>query len=233
MKTSKTLKYIFISFLLVQAVAVAWGQEKKPETAEWFPAQGFTLGVNLAGPVSSLLNSERKGFSFLTRISLMDKWNLYGEAGFENVNFDKPEYSYTSNGSFFKVGVERNMLKKSESGFIDQLLLGGSYGFSFQNHGASQFRVVNNYWNDYSGSFDSYLMSSHWIEISAGPRAELFKNFFMGWSLHIKAFLFRSNREIMTPYLMPGYGNGDNKINASFSYNIEYMIPWKKAKVVK
>ena len=225
MKISRILKYLFISFLFLIPLNIN-GQNNE----EWFPSQGFTLGVNLAGPFTTIINNERNGFSFLTRISVKDQFNLYGELGFENVNFEKPEYHYNSNGSFFKLGLERNILKTAEAGRIDNLLVGAFYGFAVQQHGASRIFIPNGYWDNHAGRMGAYAMSSHWFEISGGPRMELFKNFFVGWSMHLRILIYRNNSNIMDPYLIPGYGNGGNVVNASFSYNIEYMIPWKKAK---
>ena len=58
----------------------------------------------------------------------------------------------------------------------------------------------------------------------------MFKNFFISWGLHVRLTLYQYNPDIMAPYIVPGFGNGKNRINGSFSYNIEYLIPWKSAK---
>jgi len=231
MKISIMLKYICLISILLFVYLTVTGQDKE----EWTPAQGFTLGANMAVPFNSIFNNERKGFSILSRVTFRNNLYFFGEAGLENISFKRERYDYNANGSFFKVGIERDLLKmkKKEFGRNDNLLTGIYYGYAFQEQGAPKFLISNGYWNDYSGNFRNYFVQSHWLEISLGPRAEMFTNFFLSWSLHIKFTLFRKNPNIMDPYIIPGYGNGNNNVNASFSYNIEYLIPWKKATYIK
>lgn len=219
------LRFIYISILLFVYLS-ATGQNNE----EWIPAQGFTLGVNMAVPFNSIFNDERKGFSILSRVTFKKDLYFFGEAGFENISFEREKYDYNANGSFFKVGMQKDLLKmkKKEVGKNDNLLVGLYYGYAFQEQSAPKFLIANGYWNDYTGKFGSYFVQSHWLELSLGPRAEMFTNFFLSWSLHIKFTLFRKNPDIIAPYIIPGYGNGNNNVNASFSYNIEYLIPWKK-----
>jgi len=221
------LRYIYLISILLFAFLAVSAQNKE----EWTPAQGFTLGANLATPINSFFNNERKGFSLLSRVTFKENLYIFGEAGFENISFEREKYDYNANGSFFKVGMEWDLLKmkKKEFGKNDNLLTGIYYGYAFQEQGAPKYLIPNGYWNDYSGKFGNYFVQSHWFEVSLGPRAEIFTNFFLSWSLHIKFTVFRKNPNIIDPYIIPGYGNGNNNVNASFSYNIEYLIPWKKA----
>jgi hypothetical protein len=124
-------------------------------------------------------------------------------------------------------------IKKKEVGRNDNLLVGAFYGYAVQQHSSPRYLIRNDYWNDFSGNFTKNTVNTHWLEVSLGPRAEMFKNFFLSWSLHILFTVYQNNNGLMDPYLIPGYGNGMNKVNASFSYNIEYLIPWKKEKILK
>jgi hypothetical protein len=202
----------------------------------WIPAKGFTLGVNMVAPINSIFNNERAGFSFLSRITTYKpRFYIFAEAGYENIDFKNKHYNYSSNGSFFKLGMEYDLLKmkKKVVGRNDNLLLGAFYGYALQQHSAPNYLIRNDYWDDYHGTFGNNTVNSHWLEISLGPRAEMFKNFFLSWSLHILFTVYQDKNGIMLPYLIPGYGNGNNKVNATFSYNIEYLIPWKKEKILK
>jgi len=220
------LKYIYIISILSFVCLAVTCQNKE----EWIPAKGFTLGVNLVNPVNSIFDSERIGFSFFSRITYKNDLYFFGEAGFENISFEKETYSYNSNGSFFKIGMEKDLLKmkKKEVGRNDNLLIGVCYGYAFQEQGAPKFVIANSYWSDYQGKFGNYTVQTHWLDVAFGPRAEMFKNFFMSWCLNIKFTIYQKNPNIISPYVIPGFGNGNNKVNASFSYNIEYLIPWKK-----
>ena len=218
------LKYIFLFSFLLFPLFNIFGQNNE----EWQPAKGITIGVNLVEPVTAIFNNERTGISFLSRVSFKNDIFFFGEVGFENISFKKERYNYDSNGSFLKIGMEKDMLKKKDIGKNDNLLIGLKYGYAFQEQGVSNLLIINGYWDDYTGRFRTYTVSSHYAELSFGPRMELFKNFFVGWSFHIRATFYRNNPDILDPYIIPGYGNGKNRFNGAFSYNVEYLIPWKK-----
>ncbi|MCA1744256.1 MAG: DUF6048 family protein [Bacteroidales bacterium] len=218
------LRYIFISTLIFLGVSAhAQLLEEAVETP-----RGFTLGVNLAGPINKLFDNDRTGISFFTRISIKEDLFFIGEAGFENVNFEKSAYHYDSNGTFVRLGAELDMLPKKEEGSFDNLLIGLQYGFALQEQVASHFLVENGYWDDYTGRMGANTINTHWIELSAGPRAELFKNFYLSWNLHIRVKVADNNTSLLEPYIVPGFGSGDNRLNAGFSYTLEYMIPWNR-----
>ena len=224
-KPLKMLRFIFISLLLLSGSYVLKGQVVELQKQ---PPKGFTLGVNLAGPINKLFDNGRSGISFLSRMSLKSPYSLLAEVGYENVLFENSRYRYSSNGTFFKAGVEYDVFAEKETGSNDNLLFGLHYGYAIQEQEASSFTIENSYWGEYTGRLGVYSVNTHWIELSGGPRMELLKNFFMGWTLQIKLALYRDNPDILSPYLIPGFGNGDNRINLGFSYSVEYMIPWSK-----
>jgi len=218
------LRYIYTSLLFF---IVSFGYSQEVVSWNEIP-RGFTLGVNVAGPVYKLLDSDRSGISFLTRINIKEDLFFFGELGFENISFEKTAYSYDSNGSFLKVGAEIDMLPRKEAGSFDNLLIGLHYGFALHEQEASSFFIENGYWDDYSGSIASNTVNTHWVELSAGPRAEVFKNLYLSWNLHIRVSLTDNNNSILEPYIIPGFGSGDNRLNAGFSYVLEYLIPWNR-----
>lgn len=224
------LRYIFFSVALFCPVMI-YGQAKEEvrKAAENLPKapQGITIGVNLAGPFNSLMDGDRSGFSFVSRFNLAEDYFFMGEAGFEQISFEKEEYDYESNGTFLKAGIEKDMLNNMRS-VIDNLFIGFQYGFALQSQSASRFLANNGYWDDYEGSISSETLTSHWFELSTGPRTEIFKNFYIGWKIHLRVSLINTGQDVMKPYIVPGFGNGDNRVNAAFSYTLEYMIPWKK-----
>jgi hypothetical protein len=193
----------------------------------------ITVGVNLEGPVGHLFDTDKSAFSVISHYKYSSKWFVRAEAGFENLTFSEENqlernYHYESNGTFFKVGILYDFFDVDEPGNNDNIFVGLSYGFGIQKHGSNHFIIENNYWDDFHGSMSKYTLHNHWIEIMAGPRTELLKNLYMGWTLNLRIKLFENNSRVLEPYSIPGYGNGDNNINPGFSYVIEYFIPWGK-----
>jgi len=230
MKILRMLRYLFINILLIGITFSSFGQQKSKANfvgeKEFVPI-GFTLGVNLATPLNSFVDNSRSGVSFLTRINLFEDWFFNGEVGYENVSSDTNVLNYQSNGTFLKVGGEKNILSKKKS-LTDNIFIGVQYGLAIQDQKASSILIENGYWGDYRGSVNSEVVHTHWLEISAGPRVELLRNIYFGWKVHIRAAVYTGGSDMLKPYAVPGYGNGDRKVNGGLSYTIEYMIPWKK-----
>ncbi len=229
-KVCKISSFIFISFwffaglLNAQSLINAGAKQQK---------SGLSLGINLSGPIQGLFDNDKTAFSAVTILSLSSKYYFIGEAGFENLTFSdrnatKRHYAYESNGTFIRAGLLYDIFSVDEAGNNDNIFLGIHYGFALQEHSSSSFSIQNDYWGGHDGSLNKYVLTTHWVEISAGPRTELFKNFFMGWSVNLRFKMFQGNNEVLEPYSIPGFGNGDNQVNLGFSYVLEYMIPWKK-----
>ena len=231
-KLQRISNYIFISFCLV--LLPANGQSKADQdlsSLEEKTPKGMTLGVNLEGPVGHLFDNDKSAFSFVTHINLSSNWFFRGEAGFENLSFsenhaEERNYQYQSNGTFLKAGILYDFFNVEERGNNDNIFIGLNYGYALQKHGSQHFLIQNGYWNDYQSSMDDYFLQTHWVELMAGPRTEIFKNLYMGWTLNLRVKMFQNNSNPLKPYSVPGFGNGNNTINLGFSYLIEYFIPW-------
>ncbi len=115
-----------------------------------------------------------------------------------------------------------------EKGNNDNIFIGLNYGFALQEHRAGGYTISNGYWDDFRDSESAYVLNTHWLEVSAGPRTELLNNLYMGWTVNLRVKILQNNPEELQPYSVPGFGSGDNAVNMGFSYVIEYMIPWKK-----
>ncbi len=224
------LRFLSISILFLVTPNMAFSQRSADIESllknEGVPI-GFTVGVNIATPVISFFDNSRTGVSFMTRINIFEDWFFNGEVGYENVSSNISTLNYQSNGTFLKIGGEKNLLSKKKT-LTDNIFIGVQYGMALQEQSASSIIVENGYWEDYRGSIPSETVQTHWIEVSGGPRAELLKNLYFGWKIHIMTSVALIGQENLKPYAVPGFGNGDKRVNGGFSYTVEYMFPWKK-----
>lgn len=227
------LNFIFISFILFPGMALGQSTKKVDGLLEKQQVQGITLGINLEGPIGRIFDADRSAFSAVTHLNLSPGWFFRGEAGFENLvfseeNAEERSYRYESNGSFLKAGLLYDFFSVDEVGNNDNIFVGLNYGFALQEHRSGGYTIKNDYWGDFHGSESAYVMNTHWLELSAGPRTELFKNLYMGWTVNLRVKILQDNARELQPYSVPGFGNGNNTVNVGFSYVIEYMIPWKR-----
>lgn len=232
-KAPITYSFLFINLFLFSTLLNAQEEEQKNLNKDSDNDRGFTIGINFEGPVGRIFDADKSAFSAVTHIKFADDFFFRGEAGFENLTFSSENiedrnYNYQSNGTFLKAGILYDFFEVEEAGNNDNIFIGLHYGFALQEHGSKRYIIKNGYWNDYTGSQSNYVLNSHWLEITGGPRTEILKNLYMSWTINLRVKLFQDNKNVLQPYSIPGFGSGDNNINAGFSYVIEYYFPWRK-----
>ncbi|MDB4334765.1 DUF6048 family protein [bacterium] len=226
-KALKILRFLFISLSILCSVWTAKAQSKG-ETVKY----GISLGVDISRFLVPLLDPERSCFEINGRITYKDNWFVTGDLGYESVNFDtnssdKKSYSYQSNGSFFRLGMDYDFFTPPEPDADDNIFVGLRYGFAVQEQESPLYTITEEYWGSYSSSISMHTVTSHWIELTLGLRTEVLKNFHMGWMFRFKGKLASDSQTDLQPYTIPGYGKGGENFNMGVAYILEYQIPWR------
>ncbi len=241
------LRYIFTSLVIICTLGTAFSQnaeanadkqvvkkdttsrhvEKKPYL---FKKRGTSLGVDLTRFIIPFVDDGRIAFEASLRTNYKKRAFLVAEAGYENVSFDDKSYVYSSDGIYARIGLDYDIFATEEAGINDNLLIGVRYGFAFQDHEADSYTITDDYWGDYTSSVSRYGVTTHWLEIIGGVRAEVLNNFYLSWLLRLKAKVYTSNSEVLEPYRVPGLGKSSQTFNLDFSYSMEYLIPWGNKK---
>ncbi len=227
-KTSKMLKYILSISLLIGSISM-FGQKVEEQEKQKEPFDpGFAFGLNLGPFITRIYDDERTGFEATARFKYNRKWFAIGELGYENTSFDDKSYEYESNGSFLRLGFDYNFFKVEEFGNNDNVILGLRYGIGITEFNSNHYTISEGYWGDYEGSIPSTTSNAHWGEFVFGLRSEVLKNFYMGWSVRMRRLIAVNQDGDFEPYSIPGFGKRDNTTNLSFTYNLEYHLPFKK-----
>jgi hypothetical protein len=222
----RTYAYSISLLLLLLSFAEVRGQD----TIE-FPLK-IRIGMDIAGPVKyfsdkNILNIE--GFASIDRSA---KRSIIFGAGYLDYQYSQYNYSYLNNGIFMRAGMEFNILKPEKSQGKYWTGVGLSYGIS-RFSSETPFYKQDNYWGSVSSSIPKTKNWGHYLEVSPGVKAEMFKNFSMGWSISVRALLYTSTGKDLKPVYFPGYGSGTKAITSSFKYFLVWNIPYKKIKVIK
>jgi len=207
--------------------------------------RGLSLGIDASKFFIPLMDEDRFSIETNIRTNFKKRMFLVGELGFENISYNDISYSklddgsekidgrpyeYSSNGIFVRAGLDYDIFIVEEENNNDNILIGFRYGFAIQEHQAPLYVIEDSYWGNINSSVSPYSVSSHWIELIGGLRTELFNNFYLSWLVRVKSKLYSSNKEVLLPYRIPGYGKGSKAISLGFSYNLEYQIPWGNKK---
>lgn len=229
------LKYLLSLSLFLYCVGVEAQKKDKELTKEEKKIAnrgnpGIAVGIDLAPFITHLFSNERFGVAADVRYTLNRKWQTVAELGYETVEIDDEKMTYSSDGSFMRLGFDYNMFNVDEEGNSDNILLGLRYGFAMQEHDCSRYTIEEGYWGDYQSMLGSSDVNAHWAELVLGLRSEVLKNVYMGWSVRVRTIIDVGADSVLEPYAIPGYGRRDRSTNLGFTYTLEYHIPFKKKK---
>ena len=186
-------------------------------------------GIDITGPAiwftdKSILNAE----AYISA-DLNEKFALFLGAGYSDYSYSHYNYDYLSKGSFFKAGIDFNLFKPEVAAGKYWAGIGIRYGISSFLSETPSF-THQNYWGTTSTAIGSSRTLGHFIEISPGFRAELFKNFSIGWSVNLRKLISPGQKKDLRPLWLPGYGQGES-VSAGAAYYISWNIPFKKIRV--
>jgi hypothetical protein len=206
--------------------------------------KGLRIGIDLSRFSLYYIEPARTCFQVSADFELIDNVYATVEYGQQQVSLVKKDtseiiiYKYSSSGSYYRIGADFNFLKPKANNPYDMVFLGFRFGSANMNHAAENILVTSGYWGNYSGgAVPKNHINAYWIEFDGGIRAEIFKNFFMGWSACGRIMIHKDKDEFMDPYNIPGYGKGSSKTALGINYSIFYRIPIfkerSKAPVIK
>ncbi|MBN2698934.1 MAG: hypothetical protein JXR52_08915 [Bacteroidales bacterium] len=186
---------------------------------------GPRLGIDMARFAYLFADPRQKGTALSLDFEVYK--NIYPalELGFNSTAFERETFSYASRGFFGRIGLDYNLLPVKDRSVHHIIYAGTRYGTGLFSHRAEHIITPDNYWGDYVRDEYRNNLTGHWLELNAGIRTEVADNFFMGWTVRYMFLISAGKDEIMTPYLVPGYGRADFNRSAGISYWIMYRIP--------
>jgi len=224
----RILKYFFSLLTILFFVIPTFPQEEPVK--EKYRIKGPRFGFDLSRLTLYYFEPERTAYEFSADIEVSRNYYPVVEFGIQEINLEKSIYNYQSEGYYFRLGLEYNFQQNLEIDQYEMVFFGFRYGFSKQNHSADNIIIEDEYWGDYiAGSISESSFYGHWLELSGGIRAELFKNFFVGWVVRGKLLLVKSKHTNMEAYYIPGFGKGNKRLSLGFTYSVYYKIPLFKS----
>lgn len=220
----KTYVYFFSLLILFP------GSFLKAQDTIQFPLK-IRVGIDVYGPVTYFTDRTNMSFEGFMTYDRNEKMALSLGAGYLNYKYSQYNYEYLCKGIFFRGGVDFNLLKPEISAGKYQAGLGLNYGLSFFSPQTDSFQH-DNYWGTVTSSLPRKTSLGHFLEVAPGVRAELFKNFSIGWTLRLKVLISGGGGKDLRPIYFPGFGNGGKTVNAGFNYYLTWNIPFKTIRVI-
>lgn len=210
------------------------GEQPKPsryvaieeEKAHIVLFQGFTLSVDIFGPVSYMVSDYGTAEAAL-RLNLKNTYFPIAEVGYGKCATEdfNTQVSYKVSAPYARIGLDFNMLKdKFQS---NRLYLGARYGVSVYKYDLTGPTMTDPVWGG-SGAFNipQTNCTSHWLEVLMGVEVQIYKNFHMGWAVRYKKELASTKNDYSKPNCIPGYGYTTNASCWGGTYSLIFDLNW-------
>jgi hypothetical protein len=203
--------------------------QDQPQDSVLIPLK-IRAGVEIAGPVIYFTDKNNLGIEGYITGDINEKMAIFMGSGYADYKYSQYNYTYHNKGLFFKAGIDFNLLKPETTKGKYWAGVGLHYGLStFTSE--IPFYKHENYWGTVSSSIALQRSWGHYLEISPGFKAELIKNFTIGWSISLRKLIWDGTGKDLRPIFFPGYGVGGKPFSTALSYFISWNIPYKKIKV--
>lgn len=150
------------------------------------------------------------------------------EMGYSQLSESEDQFDYSSKGSYARAGMDYNLLAVGDRSIHHSITMGFRYGISLFSHQADHVLIPSDYWGDFILASYENKLTGNWFELVGGIKSEVVPNLFLGWSVRYKILLNPNMDPLVTPHIVPGYGNGTADRGFGLSYMICYKIPLLK-----
>ncbi|PHS10085.1 MAG: hypothetical protein COA88_03420 [Kordia sp.] len=224
--------YIFFISLLLSLVTFAQEEVSKDSTKTY--KFGLRVGTDISKLVKTAVIKDYTAFEINADYKFTKKYSLAGEFGNEKRTIDETQINFTTEGSYFKIGVDYNAYKN----WLDMenaIFVGLRYGLSSYKNTLNSYTVFNpdTYWGENGLKTEPINYNSsttHFVEFIIGVKAEIFNNLYLGINAQLKNYVGNKNPDNFENLYIPGFGKttDDSKWGVSFGYTVSYFIPFYK-----
>jgi hypothetical protein len=183
-------------------------------------------GLDILGPIYYLIKPGNMTLEGYIAYDYDIGKSIILEAGHQNYGYSQYNYIYGSKGTFFRGGMDFNLLKPFPSEGKYYAGVGLRYGISFYNYEVPEY-THENYWGIATSSISVSNHVAHFVEIDPGIRTKLMKNVSIGFNVRLKFMVSSGTGKELKPVYIPGYGNGTKGFSPGINYYISICIPYR------
>lgn len=232
MYSKRTLKYIIlsaISFLFLtfsSAIAQTKSTEQSLAIDSISPFKGIAISVDLFGPGAYIFGSDFFSSEIAIEANFSNRFFPIAEIGYGRTDAtnENSQFHYKTAAPYFRIGMNYNIQYKRQR--PDYIYAGIRLGYTSFKYDVNGPDMKDPIWGD-NIPFEYNDISSRalWGEILVGIKAQVYKNFHIGWSLRYRINGYVKKGSNSEPWYIPGYGANSNTKFAA-TYNLIYQFPW-------
>ncbi|MGB1210950.1 MAG: DUF6048 family protein [Lacinutrix venerupis] len=228
-----TIQYVISSFLLCFCLfSNAQEEITTPiDSIQYIQKYGIRIGTDIGKLIRTAADKEYSGFEINGDFRLTKRLFLAAELGTEEKTTTTDFLSATANGSYIKAGIDYNMYT-NWLGMSNMIYSGFRAGFSTFSQTRNSYTVYNQnqFWepqftNTESKEFNN--LSSAWVELIIGIKAEIVNNLFIGINAQLKGKFSEKNPDNFENLYIPGFNKtyDSGNFGVGYGYTISYFIP--------
>jgi hypothetical protein len=194
-----------------------------------FLPTGIRVGTDLLAIGKSKYTNYFKGWEINVDADIYRRYYLTADYGSWTTNYTLTNGIYSSDGRYFRVGVDINFLLKDTD--RNMFFLGvrrGHTGYTdYSDYSYTDPHFNNRVVDVHAGNSNP---SANWNEITAGLRVKLWKYIWLGTTARFKFGYNGHGQEDLISYDVPGYGKTIKKQWWGINYQLFIRIPVREDK---
>ena len=210
------------SFLLTCSISTA--------QSKWIPSS-LRLGTEVLAYGYSLFEGkqiDRTQYEFNADIDIHNYFITLDYGVFDvnrSSSAGQMPYLHRNSGEYLRIGIDFDFIPSAKD--RNTIYFGLRYGFSTWNSSMS-YTVSNDFYGQKKFESPHQVFQANWYEMVLGFKAKVFKNVYMGYTLH-----YKFNKKLIgkvsevTPYEIPGFGYNRSIDVWDLNYHIYYRIPFR------
>ncbi len=217
----------FISLLLITTAGVAVAQDSIPSPRSFPSPRSIRIGGDIYGPLYHIYDKNNLTIEGFLSVDIDTGKAVVVEAGKLQYEYSQYNYDYKNSGTFFRAGMDFNLLKPENSLGKYYAGIGLRYGLSIYDWEVPSMKG-SNYWGTVENSIPLTHNMAHFVEILPGIRTELFRFFEIGWTVRLRFLVYSDADKNLKPIYIPGLGNATKTFSPGINYYLIIKIPYRK-----
>tara|TARA_B110000902_G_C14053142_1_gene492498 strand:- start:94 stop:771 length:678 start_codon:yes stop_codon:yes gene_type:complete len=171
------------------------------------------------------------GFEINADYRLSNKLYIASEIGLSEKTIDENYLNFTYKGTYIKTGIDYNM----HTNWLDMqnmIFSGIRVGYSMFDQTINNYTIYDTNSQTWGQSIinipiSNTNLSSLWVELIIGIKAEILNNLFLGFNLEVKKMIDSDSKNNIQNLHIPGFNKTyeGSSFGVGFGYKISYLIP--------
>ena len=171
------------------------------------------------------------GFEINADYRLSNKLYIASEIGLSEKTIDENYLNFTYKGTYIKTGIDYNM----HTNWLDMqnmIFSGIRVGYSVFDQTINNYTIYDTNSQTWGQSIinipiSNTNLSSLWMELIIGIKAEILNNLFLGFNLEVKKMIDSGSKNNIQNLHIPGFNKTfeGSSFGVGFGYKISYLIP--------